>query len=65
LKLCVRENGLPRIFERRRAQFRIAFISQKVVNNEIGEEEDELGFLGGMREALKEKFINVILGRKN
>ena len=43
----------------------IAFTSQKVVNDEIGEEEDELGFLGGMREALKEKFINAILGRRN
>jgi len=40
LKLRVRENGLPRIFERRRAQFRIAFANQKIVNNEIGEEED-------------------------
>jgi len=55
----------------RSAQFRIAFTSQKVVNDEIGEEKSgggdliELEFLRGMREALRRKFINVILGRRN
>jgi len=41
LKLCVRENGLPRIFERRRAQFRNAFTRIEIVNDEIGEDDDD------------------------